>query len=130
MNFRVLVVTKAVVCFIFGLLLLVAPSFLYGLLGTSLGPAGTFAAREYAAAMLGTMMLCWLARYAVHAETRRPILFHLLVYDAVGFVVTVGVTIAGTLNVLGGGIALVYLFFALGSGLLLLRENPEQNRSL
>lgn len=123
MSFKGLLVIKAVVCLIFGIQLLTAPGVLFGLLGASLGSAGTFAAREYAAAMLGTMMLCWFARTGVHAETRRPILLHLLVYDAIGFVITVSAALSGVLNILGWAIAVVYLFFAVGSGYLLKSES-------
>jgi hypothetical protein len=119
MTFKGLLVVKAIVCLVFGIQLLAAPGFLFGLLGASLAKAGTFAAREYAAAMLGTLMLCWFARNAVQSEARRPILLHLFVYDAIGFLVTASVVFAGTLNALGWGIALVYLFFTLGSGYLL-----------
>ena len=119
MTFKTLLIIKAVVCLVFGLQLLVAPGVLIGMLGASLGPAGTFTAREYAAAMLGTLMLCWFARNAVHLETRRPILLHLFVYDAIGLLVTVSVVISGVLNALGWGIAGVYLFFTLCSGYLL-----------
>jgi len=124
MTFKNLLVIKAVVCFIFGIQLLVAPSLLFALFGASLGSAGAFTAREYAAAMLGTLMLCWFARNAVHSETRKPILLHLFVYDAIGFVVTVPVVISGVLNVLGWGIAAVYLFFTVFS-FSLLRAEPD-----
>jgi hypothetical protein len=122
MTFKGLLVIKAIVCLVFGIQLLAAPGFLFGILGASLGPAGTFTAREYSAAMLGTLMLCWFAMNAGHAETKQPILLHLFVYDAIGFVVTVSVVLAGTLNVLGWAIAVVYLFFTLGSGYLLLQK--------
>ena len=111
MTFKCLLVIKAVVCLIFGIQLLAAPGFLFGLLGASLGPAGMFTAREYAAAILGTMMLCWFGKRAVRSETTKPILLHLFVYDAIGFVVTISVVVSGVLNVLGWAVALVYLFF-------------------
>ena len=122
MTFKTLLIIKAVVCLVFGVQLLAAPGVLVSLLGASLGPAGTFTAREYSAAMLGTLMLCWFARNAVHSETRRPILLHLFVYDAIGFLVTVSVVLSGVLNALGWGIAAVYLFFTLCSGYLLKRK--------
>ncbi|NIP79366.1 MAG: hypothetical protein GWM90_09185, partial [Gemmatimonadetes bacterium] len=55
---------------------------------------------------------------------RGAILLDLLVYDAIGVVITLGVVLTGVLNALGWGIVAVYLFFAAGSGLLLLRERP------
>jgi len=119
MTFRNLLVVKAVVCLGFGVPLLVAPGALFGILGATLGPGGTFAAREYAAAMFGTLLLTWFARNAMETTARRAILLDLFVYDAIGFVVTTGAVLTGMLNPLGWGIAAVYLFFTLASGYLL-----------
>ncbi len=122
MTFKTLMIIKAVVCLFFGTLLLLAPGALLGFLGASLGPAGTFTARVYGAALFGTMMLTWFARNAAGSEARRPILLDLFVYDAIGFIVTLLVVISGVLNALGWGIVAVYLFFALGSGYLLTKR--------
>jgi hypothetical protein len=50
--------------------------------------------------------------------------FVLFVYDAIGFVVTLLAVFSGVLNPLGWGIVVVYLFFTLGSGYLLLARQP------
>ncbi len=122
MTFKTLLIIKAVVCLAFGILLVFVPGLLLAFLGTSLGPGGTFAAREYGAALFGTLMLTWFARNAAESEARRPILLHLFVYDAIGFIVSVLSVISGVLNPLGWGIVAVYLFFTLGSGYLLITK--------
>ncbi|MFC1682940.1 hypothetical protein ACFL0G_01865 [Candidatus Zixiibacteriota bacterium] len=122
MTFKTLLVIKALVCLVFGIMLLAVPGALLNILGATLGAAGTFTAREYAAAMFGTLMLTWFARNVVATDARRAILLHLLVYDAIGFIVTLLVTLSGVLNPLGWGIVVVYLFFTLGSGYLLLAK--------
>jgi hypothetical protein len=91
-------------------------------LGGTLGAAGLFAAREYAAAMVGTLLLTWLARRTTAADARRAILVDLLVYDAIGVVITITVVISGVLNALAWGIVAVYLFFTAGSAYLLVQE--------
>lgn len=120
MTFRSLLVIKAVVCLFFGVFLLVAPSSLFGLLGAALNAGGMFTAREYGAAMIGTLLLTWFAKDVKASDARGAILLDLLVYDAIGVVVTLLVVLSGVLNVLGWGIVAVYLFFAVGSGYLLL----------
>jgi hypothetical protein len=120
MTFRSLLMIKAAVCLFFGTLLLLLPVQLLSILGASLGPAGTFTAREYGAAVIGTLMLTWFARNMGASPARRPILLHLLVYDAIGVVVTLTAILSGTLNVLAWGIVAVYLFFSVGSGYLLI----------
>lgn len=119
MTFRTLLITKAIVCLIFGLFLLVAPGVLFGVLGGVLNAAGRFAAREYGAAMIGTLLLTYLARNVAASDARQAILVDLLVYDAIGVIITVIAILSGVLNALGWGIVAVYLLFALWSGIVL-----------
>ena len=124
MTFRTLLVIKAVVCLVFGAYLLAAPASLIGLLGGTLAGAGLFTAREYGAAMIGTMLLTWFAKGVEARDARGAILLDLLVYDAIGVLITLAVVLSGTLNALGWGIVAVYAFFTAGSGYLLATEKP------
>jgi len=120
MTFKTLLILKAMVCLVFGIFLLVLPGWLFGMLGATLGPAGTFAAREYGAALFGILILTWLARNTGDRIARRAILLQLLVYDAIGFLVTLLAVLSGSLNSLGWGIVVVYLFFTLGPAYVLI----------
>jgi len=124
MTFRTLLIIKAVVCLVFGLFLLLAPVVLFNLLGTALNDGGTFTAREYGAAMIGTLLLTWFAKDVKAADARGAILLDLLVYDLIGVVITFSVVLSGVFNALGWAIVLVYLFFTVGSAYLLLKEKP------
>jgi len=129
MTFRTLLIIKAVVCMGFGLFLLLAPVVLFNILGTVLKAGGTFTAREYGAALIGTLLLTWFAKDVKATDARGAILLDLFIYDLIGAVVTSLVTISGVLNVLGWSIVFVYLFFTVGSGYLLLKEKPLQRTS-
>ena len=120
MTFRTLLVTKALVCLIFGVFLLAAPGVLFGLLGGTLSATGMFTAREYGAALIGTLLLTWLAKDVGAFDAKRAILLDLLVYDGIGVIITVAAISSGILNVLGWGIVVVYLLFAAWSGFVLL----------
>lgn len=126
MSFKTLLVAKAFVCLAFGPALLVAPGWLFGLLGATLGHAGTFPAREYGAAILGTLMLTWLARDIPPSSARKAILVGLLVYDGIGFMITTVAVLTHLLNPLGWGIAVVYLFFTVGPAVLLLQKGATE----
>jgi hypothetical protein len=128
MTFRSLLIIKAVVCLFFGVFLLAAPGLLFGMLGASLNAGGMFTAREYGAAMIGTLFLTWLARNVRAADARRAVLLDLLVYDAIGFVLTLVAVLSGVLAALGWGIVVVYLFFTLGSAYVLLARRPPVPR--
>jgi heme A synthase len=116
MKLKNLMVLKACVCLAIGFLLLVFPQTLLGLMGATLGAAGLFTAREYGAALIGSLLLTWYARKAGPSQARRAIILDLFVYDAIGVLNTLYYTISGVLNWLGWGIIVVYLFFTLGYG--------------
>ena len=123
MKFKTVMIIKAIVCLGFGPLLLFVPGWLLNLLGTSYGPGAALTAREYGAALIGNLLLTWLARNAEDSITRRAIIWNLFVYDAIALVATLIILLSGGLNVLGWGIVAVYLFFTLFFGNLLLPKS-------
>lgn len=122
MSFKTLITLKAIVCLLFGPILLFIPVILFKILGGTLEFAGIFAAREYGAALVGGFFLCFLTRNTNAPDARRALLVYLFVYDLIGFIITVIAISSGILNTLGLLIALVYLFFTLGPAYLLLRK--------
>lgn len=125
MKFKTLMIIKAIVCLGFGPLLLFVPGPLLRLLGTSYGSGSALTAREYGAALIGNLLLTWLARNAGESVERRAIIWNLFVYDAIALVVTLSIQLSGGLNVLGWGIVAVYLFFTIGFGYFLLPQNKS-----
>jgi hypothetical protein len=122
MKFTTLMVIKAVVCLVFGPLLLFVPDPLLNFLGSSFGPGAAITAREYGAALLGNLMLTWFARKAEESVARRAIILDLFVYDAVALVAILLIQLSGGMNLLGWGVVAIYLFFALGFGYFLLPQ--------
>lgn len=122
MKFKTVMIIKAIICLGFGPLLLFVPGWLLNLLGTSFGPGAALTAREYGAALIGNLLLTWLARNAEESIARRAIIWNLFVYDAIALVATLIIQLSGGLNLLGWGIVVVYLFFTLGFGYLLLPQ--------
>jgi len=120
MTYKSIMVIKAAVCLVFGIILISVPGALLSFLGAALSPGGSFTAREYAAALFGNLMLTWFARNAAESDARRAIILALFVYDAIGFVVSLSSVLSGALNPLGWFIVAVYLFFTVGFGYLLM----------
>ncbi len=125
MKFKTVMIIKAIVCLGFGPLLLFVPAWLLDLLGTSYCSGAAMTAREYGAALIGNLLLTWLARNADESVARRAIIWNLFVYDAIALVVTLVIQLSGGLNILGWGIVIVYLFFTLGFGYLLLQPTKQ-----
>jgi hypothetical protein len=125
MKLKTLLIIKAIVCLCLGIPILLVPHFIYSIFGASLTDGGAFAAREYGAAMIGILMLTWFARNSPESETRWAIILALLVYDALGFVVTLIAILSGALNPLAWLIVVLYLLLALGFGYFLIQKrNP------
>ncbi len=121
MNFKNLMVIKALVCLGFGILLLAVPDKLLSIFGATLGDGGMFTARGYGASLFGNLFLCWFAKNAVESDARKAIIIALFVYDLIAFVMTAITVISGVLNPLGWSIVFVYLFFTLGFGYFLVK---------
>ncbi len=121
MKFKTLMIIKAVVCISLGIPILIAPKFFYGLFGVALTAGGMFAAREYGASLMGNFLLTWIGRNAHESDARRGIIWSLCVYDAIGFVVTLLVVLAGEANFLGWLAAGLYLFLAIAYGYFLVK---------
>ena len=118
MNFRI-------VCLGFGPLLLFVPGWLLNLLGTSFGPGAALMAREYGAALIGNLLLTWLARNVEESTARSAIIWNLFIYDAIALIATLMIQLTGGLNLLGWGIVAVYLFFTFGFGYLLISQKKS-----
>src|SRR4030042_410023 len=103
MNFKTLMTVKAVVCLGFGPLLLFFPAWLLNLLGLVYGSGAALTAREYGAALVGNLLLTWLARNVEKGTARSAIIWDLFVYDAVGLVATLVLLFTKVLNPLAGG---------------------------
>ena len=116
MNLKTLMIIKAIVCIVLGMILLFVPGFLYSLFGASLNDAGMFAGREYGAALIGGFLLTWYARNAAESQARRAIILDLFIYDAIGAVISLIAILSGVLNPLGWAVFALYLLLAIGFG--------------
>lgn len=121
MSFKNLMIIKALVCLVFGILLLSIPETLLSLFGAVLGDGGMFTAREYGSSLIGNLFLCWFARNSADSDARRAIILALFTYDLVAFIMTSIIVLAGVLNLLGWSVAVIYLFFTIGFGYFLVR---------
>jgi hypothetical protein len=122
MGLKTLMIIKAAVCLVFGLLLLFVPGPLLGILGSSYGPGAAITAREYGAALIGVLTLTWLARDAEDSKARRAIIANLFVYDAVALIAMLILQLGGAMNALGWGVVFIYLFFTATFGYYMLPQ--------
>ena len=122
MSFKTVMILKAIVCLIFGLLLLFVPGQLLGLLSLSFGSGAAMMTRLYGACLMGNLMLTWFGRNAEKSPARKAIILHLFVYDAIGIVATLVFQLSGCLSAFGWGVVFIYFLFTVGFGYLLIQE--------
>ena len=122
MGLKTLMIVKAIVCLIFGVILLFFPAWILGLLGSTYGPGAAITAREYGAALIGVLMLTWLARDAEDSKARRAIITNLFVYDGVALIAMLILQLSGAMNALGWGVVFIYLFFTVTFGYYMLPQ--------
>jgi hypothetical protein len=123
MKFKTLMIIKAVVCLALGVPILLMPGFTYSVFGVTLGQGGAVAAREYGAALIGTLMITWFARNAPISDTRWVIALGYSIYDLIGFAVSLLATLTGVMNPLGFSVVVIYLFFTLGFGYFTIKSH-------
>ena len=122
MSFKTVMILKAIVCLIFGLLLLIVPGQLLGLLSLSFGSGAAMMTRLYGACLMGNLMLTWFGRNAEKSPARKAIMLHLFVYDAIGMVASLVFQLSGVLSAFGWGVVFIYFFFTVGFGYLLVQD--------
>lgn len=125
MQFRTLMIIKSIVCICFAPLLLFIPEQLVNLLGASYSSGTALTAREYGASLAGNFLMAWFARNAAASSIRWAIILNLFVYDAIALIYTLIILLSGGLNLLGWGVFIVYLFFTIGFGYLLIKEKAS-----
>jgi hypothetical protein len=119
MKFKTIMVIKAIVCLVFFPIMLFLPAQFFSLMGVTLGAGAAFLARVYGATLVGNMLLTWFGRNAEPGPVRQAIVLDAFFYDLIGFITVVIFYLNGTLNTLGIGAGLIYLFLTVGFGLFL-----------
>ena len=119
MKFKTLMIIKAIVCIVFGPILLFFPGPFIALLGLNLVPSTALMANLYGATVLGNFMPTWFARKAEPSPVRRAIIMHLFVYSLVALIVSLLFKFSGDLKNLGWFVVFIYFFFTIGYGYFL-----------
>ena len=125
MKLKSLLVIKAIVSLVFGILLLVVPAKLCSFLGMEMSSQGIFMAREYGGALIGIFLLCWFARNSEPSKALNAIIIFGFIYDLVNLIVSLEAKLSGITNFMGWGIVAIYLLMAFGFGYFLFLKPKE-----
>ena len=123
MKLKTWMTVKAIICIVFGLGFVILPSFVMNLYDVNLGKGGVYMTRLLGQAFILLSLLLWLVRNTDEAATRRAFALAVLVGDLIGFIITLQVQLAGSVNALGWVTVAIYLVFTLGFGYFLLPGN-------
>ena len=116
MKLKNLMIIKAIICFGFGIPMLLVPVKLMSLYGLTLDPNGIVMARLYGGALFGTFLLTWFSRNDPGSATLRAAVLYLFIYDGINFIVTLVAVISGIMSTFGWSVVGIYLFFTVSYG--------------
>ena len=113
----------AVLALVHGVGFVLAPEQVAASYGMATSASTVLMARLFGAALVGLGLIFWFARDG--SEATRGVLIPTIIGNAVGLIVVVMGTLAGTLNSMGWIAALIYLFGAAGSAYFVMARSPQ-----
>ena len=106
-----LFIANAIINAAYGLAFVAIPVQLLELYGVSLNPGSALVARLFGGALIAIGLILWRLRSSPR-EVAQLVVLPLFVCEALGFVTYVMAMLAGSVNVLGWGVVLIYGVFA------------------
>jgi hypothetical protein len=100
----------------FSLILLLMPAIILELFGMSSGLAEKLLIQFFGAQLLGTGLITLFGLKTKELRSQRTITLSYFIAYVIGFIVALGGMLSNVMNVLGWGIASVFLLLALGFG--------------
>jgi hypothetical protein len=101
MNIRAMLTTNTLLGMIFGIGFLLLPSFVLPLFGMPANPAATLMTQLLGAALIGLSVAVWLVRDSSLSPQVRAIVVGLLIFNVLGFIVSLLAVLSGVTNSLG-----------------------------
>lgn len=117
MKLRSLMLIKAVICLVIGVVFVLTPGVLLAVYGVRNAEQSTvLMTRLYGSTFILLGILLWFARNATDSEALRAIVLAVVAGDALGFIVALLGQLAGVMNALGWSVVVVYLLLSVGFG--------------
>jgi hypothetical protein len=127
MTIRTLFVILAILAVPHGIAFVLFPFQLNAIYGLEHSSSAELVSRLFGAVLVGIGSIIWLARDFREDEAVRAVLMSSAVSYAIGLVVVVLATLAGTMNAMGWFATLIYLFGTVGCGYFLI-THPKSSR--
>ena len=126
MNIRTALTINTVMDLLFGIGFLLLPGFLLQLFGMSSAPEIAFIAQLLGAALIGIALIVWLVRDSGYSPPVRAILIGLLIFNVLGFTVSLLAVLTGVMNAVGWIIPAAFLLEALPRVYFLFINPPRE----
>lgn len=126
MNLRNALTINTGMALLFGIGFLLLPTVVLPIFGISSAPETAFMAQLLGAALIGIAVLVWLVRDIGYSPAVRAILIGLLVFNVLGFVVSLLAVLSGVMNAAGWIIPAAFLIEALPRAYFLFINPPRE----
>jgi hypothetical protein len=111
-----------VITVLFGLVFIIIPGALLGVLGVSVEAAGTALARLFGSALLGFPILLWFGRLSHNKILRKGLVYSLFVYFLISLVVLTLAMLNRLMNALGWSVVALHALLAAWFGYFLVKR--------
>ncbi|HUS15878.1 MAG TPA: hypothetical protein VM536_12780 [Chloroflexia bacterium] len=101
MNIRAMLTINTVMALLFGIGFLLLPGVVLPIFGMSAAPATTLMTQLLGAALIGIAVAAWLARDNGFSPPVRGLVIGLLIFNVLGFIVSLLAVLTGVTNALG-----------------------------
>jgi len=126
MKLNILMVIKAIVVFVYGIVFILIPKTGMSYYALDLNDGGALMTQFFGASFILLGIVLWSARNAARSEvTLQALLLAVFIGDLIGFVIALLSMLDGVMNALGWGNVILYLLLAIGFGYFRFAKQTE-----
>ena len=116
MSLRTLFIITSVIAFVFGILFVIIPWFVYSLYGIESNPMLNYMGELFGAALIAIGLISWQSGKIKDVIALKVITLSFFIADAIGFLIALIGQLNNVVNALGWLTVVIYLFLSAGFG--------------
>jgi len=114
MSVKVFLAIGAAIAILYGIAFVLVPAFVLATYGMTTEASTVLSARYFGLTLLGLGLIAWLVRETADRTALRGLLSGLAIQSAIGVLVSIWGTVAGTMNAMGWSAVLIYAVLLAG----------------
>lgn len=116
MSLKTLFIITSIITFLFGILFVIIPWFVYSLYGIESNPMLNYMGELFGAALIAFGLISWQSRNITDVNALKVITMSFFIADGIGFIIALVGQLNDVVNALGWLTIVIYLFLSAGFG--------------